>query len=81
MSGELRFFNPFAEIARTRNYLPHWQQPGATYFITFRLADAVPAGLRTGWLAERSAWMAWHPEPWSAETEKEYHERFRETLI
>ena len=75
-SGELRFFNPLAEIARTRNCLPHWQQPGATYFITFRLADAVPAGLRAGWLAERRAWMAWHPEPWSAEVEKEYHERF-----
>ncbi len=73
---ELRFFNPLAEIAKTRNHLPHWQQPGATYFITFRLADAVPAGLRAGWLAERSAWMAHHPEPWNAETEKEYHQRF-----
>ena len=24
----------------TRRHLPHWEQPGATYFITFRLKDA-----------------------------------------
>jgi len=39
---ELRFFNQFADIRQTRNFLPHWQQPGATYFIPFRLADACP---------------------------------------
>jgi putative transposase len=25
-----------AELARTRRWLPHWQQGGATYFVTFR---------------------------------------------
>jgi REP element-mobilizing transposase RayT len=73
---ERRFFDPFAAIRHTRNHLPHWQQPGATYFITFRLADAVPAGLRTEWTNEREAWLKWHPDPWSAEVEREYHERF-----
>ena len=73
---EPRFFNPFAEILKTRNHLPHWQQPGATYFITFRLADAIPSGLREEWRAEREAWLKWNPKPWSAELKKEYHERF-----
>ena len=74
--GSLRFFNPFEEIRKTANKLPHWQQPGATYFITFRLADAVPVALRAQWLAERDSWLAHHPEPWSTTVEQEYHERF-----
>lgn len=40
--NELRFFNPYADIRQTENRLPHWQQAGAFYFITFRLADAIP---------------------------------------
>jgi REP element-mobilizing transposase RayT len=74
--GELRFFDPFAEIDRHKNLLPHWQQPGATYFITFRLADAIPANLRAQWQAERAVWLGHHPEPWTAEIEREYHRRF-----
>jgi hypothetical protein len=35
----LHFFNPHAEIRHTENRLPHWQQTGAVYFVTFRLAD------------------------------------------
>jgi type I restriction enzyme R subunit/putative DNA methylase len=27
---------------RTRGYLPHWERAGATYFVTFRLADSIP---------------------------------------
>ena len=27
---------------RSRGYLPHWEQNNATYFVTFRLADALP---------------------------------------
>ena len=62
--GSLRFFNP------------HWQQKGATYFITFRLADSVPIHLRTQWEEECQVWLRFHPEPWDAETEQEYHKRF-----
>ena len=40
--NELHFFNPYAEIRQTENRLPHWQPQGAVYFVTFRLADAVP---------------------------------------
>src|SRR6267154_1410333 len=63
--AELRFFNPFADIRFTANRLPHWQQQGAVYFITFRLADAVPHHLRTQLESEREAWLRVHPQPWS----------------
>jgi REP-associated tyrosine transposase len=36
---ELRFFNRYADIRFAANRLPHWQQEGAVYFVTFRLAD------------------------------------------
>ena len=72
----LQFFNPYAEIKHTENRLPHWQQEGAVYFVTFRLADAVPENLRNQWEAERAIWLRFHPEPWNPETVQEYHKRF-----
>lgn len=72
----LRFFNPYEEIRFTENLLPHWQQKGAVYFITFRLADSIPTHLRTQWEEERTTWLRFHPEPWDPETEQEYHKRF-----
>jgi hypothetical protein len=50
---DLQFFNPYEGIRFTANRLPHWQQKGAVYFVTFRLADAVPQHLRTQWESER----------------------------
>jgi len=34
-----------------RGYLPHRDEPGLTQFVTFRLADAFPAALRSEWAA------------------------------
>ena len=73
---EARFFNPWAEIVVGANRLPHWEQPGATYFVTFHLADSLPAGRLAEWREEREAWRKWNPEPWSPAQEREYHERF-----
>jgi hypothetical protein len=72
----VRYFDPFADIERHANLLPHWQQPGATYFITFRLADSVPDTILREWEAERSMWLLHHPRPWSVDDEDEYHRRF-----
>jgi putative transposase len=73
---ELRFFNPYAKIQHTENRLPHWQQEGAVYFVTFRLADSVPSSLLNQWRDEREGWLRVHLEPWSFEIEREYHQRF-----
>jgi len=59
--SELHFFNPYAETAKTRNNLPHWQQKGAVYFVTFRLADAIPQSLLGPWQELREAWLLHHP--------------------
>src|SRR5437763_9425763 len=74
--NELRFFNPYADIRHTENRLPHWQQQSATYFVTFRLEDAVPMRLLKQWESEREAWLRVHPEPWTTEIEQEYYQRF-----
>jgi len=55
--SELRSFNPCEEIRHTEKRLPHWQQQGAVYFVTFRLADAIPAHLRDEWESERATWL------------------------
>jgi hypothetical protein len=60
--------------------LPHWQQKGAVYFITFRLVDSIPTRLRRQLEDERVAWLRFHPEPWDIETELEYHKRFTSAI-
>ena len=34
-------------------YLPHWTRDGATYAVTFRLADSLPQPVLDAWLVER----------------------------
>jgi putative transposase len=78
--ADLHFFNPYTDIRFTANRLPHWQQQGAVYFVTFRLADAVPRALRTQWESEREVWLRINPQPWNAEIEREYHGRFSSAI-
>src|SRR5205823_3462612 len=66
------------EIQKHRRNLPHWEQPDATYFVTFRLADAVPQGILRRWKEEIEAWRKFHPEPWDASTKYEYQKRFQD---
>lgn len=42
MPEEFKPFNRYGGVNRTRRRLPHWQQNGGTYFVTFRLADSLP---------------------------------------
>lgn len=37
-----RAFNPDMPVRFYSRHLPHWRQDGATYFVTFRLNDALP---------------------------------------
>lgn len=76
-----KFFNPYAEIRETfGKNLPHWQQEGVTYFLTYRLFDSMPAAVYRDWKFERENWIKWHPEPWNDEIQLEYHERFTQAL-
>ena len=40
-----------------RGSLPHWRQGGATYFVTFRLADSIPRSVVLRWQETRKAWL------------------------
>ncbi len=77
-SAPLPFLNPDHAIEMHANYLPHWQQGDVWIFVTWRLADSIPAERLRGWVAEKEAWLKAHPRPWDVEgrTEREFHERF-----
>ncbi|MBA2622345.1 MAG: carbamoyl-phosphate synthase large subunit, partial [Chthoniobacterales bacterium] len=74
-----RAFDEHGPVNQSRRNLPHWEQDGATYFVTFRLADSVPASLCARWRDELAAWDDRHPKPWDARTAFEYQERFLES--
>jgi len=57
-----RGLDPHAPVAVYRRHLPHWRQDGAAYFVTFRLADALPREAVEALKAEREVWLAAHPE-------------------
>jgi putative transposase len=76
MKRPVKFFDPTEETIKGAGKLPHWQQAGACYFITFRLADSIPSELMEKWKKDRDAWITNHPPPWSEETEDEYHRVF-----
>jgi REP element-mobilizing transposase RayT len=51
-------FNAFdnkRDAAIRLRHLPHWTQEGATYFVTFRLADSLPKSVYEKWQHERDA--------------------------
>src|SRR5205085_1727652 len=77
-TSRFRPVDPRAPVIQTRRRLPHWEQQGATFFITFRLADAVPQKLLRQWKEELETWRKFHPEPWDASTKYEYQKRFRD---
>ncbi len=75
------YLNPEAEIEKHKPFLlPHWQQDAKLYFVTWRLADSLPAEKLDEWTRERNAWLAQNPEPWNSETEREYHEKFSKSI-
>ncbi len=53
-------YYPDGETKVTRQNLPHWRQDGVTYFVTSRLADAMPASVLSRWNEERQAWLHKH---------------------
>ncbi len=60
-------------IQKYRRRLPHWTQDGATYFITFRLADSLPQEKLDELERRREQWEREHPEPRSEEDWQQFH--------
>ncbi len=60
--------------------LPHWNQAGAIYFVTFRLADSLPQEKVKIYSRERELWLANNPEPHTPEQKADYFEQFPKRL-
>jgi len=72
----ISYFDPDAPVANLAGNLPHWRQTGTTYFVTFRLADALPQPKLDQWREEIAQWMQQHPEPHAEETRRAFYDRF-----
>jgi putative transposase len=55
-----RPFDPEGEVRVYVRNLPHWRQPGATYFVTFRQDDSIPKYVLAEWLDIRQRWYRAH---------------------
>ena len=51
---KLEEVNPRISGVHSRGYLPHVKREGASYFVTFRLADSLPAEILLKFEAERA---------------------------
>jgi len=70
------FFDPNSEYQTSRRNLPHWNQEGVTYFVTFHLADSLPAKKLDAFKEEKNRWLDVNRPPLSETQLKEYHQRF-----
>lgn len=67
-----RGLHPDLPIQKYTRHLPHWRQAGATYFVTFRLNDALPQAKLQLLKDLRAEWERTHPEPRSEEDWTKY---------
>jgi putative transposase len=73
-------FTPFdlnKSVRRYIRHLPHWREDGATYFVTFRLADSLPDVKLKELRTLRSHWEHTCPEP---RTEDDWRAYAREVI-
>lgn len=70
------FLSPQFPITKHRHDLTHWQQDQSLVFLTWRLADSLPADFVEQWKSDCDAWIQENPRPWDAPTEIAYHQRF-----
>lgn len=68
--------DPAKPLSIYRRNLPHWRQDGATYFVTFRLADSIPVAKARQWRTERHHWYEARGLTKDL-TDTEWQERFR----
>jgi type I restriction enzyme R subunit len=60
MPAMFELFNAGGELSVRVAKLPHWYQPGVTYFVTFRTADSIPQSLLRSWHKRRDDWLRLH---------------------
>lgn len=50
-------FDPALDVRITAGKLPHWYQPGVTYFVTYRTDDSFPPQVADLWYRRRNDWL------------------------
>ena len=80
LDSNFRGFDEYSEVDVSRRNLPHWQQNDVTYFVTFRLADALPQNALRSLEAEREIWLQSHQEPLTRADLTEYYRLFNEQV-
>ncbi|HUS40559.1 MAG TPA: transposase [Pirellulales bacterium] len=70
--ASFRGLHPDLPLTVYYRHLPHWRQEGATYFVTFRLADALPQEKLHFLKRLRDEWERTHPPPRSEADWKDY---------
>ena len=60
MEATFRYFDPWEPVRIYECNLPHWRQPGALYFVTFRLGDSLPQAAVEQMAFERRKWLRAH---------------------
>jgi type I restriction enzyme R subunit len=53
-------FDPAMDVRITIGDLPHWYQPGVTYFVTYRTNDSLPVEVAALWYRRRDDWLQRH---------------------
>ncbi len=79
-SSYSKFYNPFSPVERSKHHLPHRQQGTIYYFVSWHMADSLPAEKLSRLDKERDFWLSSHPKPWDEKTEEEYHDRFSRAI-
>jgi hypothetical protein len=72
-----RGLNPQQPLSVYYRHLPHWRQDGASYFVTFRLADSLPQAKLQELALRKTEWERTHPPP---RTRQDWEEFTRQTM-
>jgi hypothetical protein len=75
--------NPLRSGVHTRGYLPHVKREGASYFVTFRLADSLPKEVLLRFeheRAERLRWLNSSPDAAERDVDAEVNRDFQRQI-
>lgn len=70
--GPIQWFDPDAVDRHHGTNLPHYEMPGAIYFVTFRLGDSLPQKVYQELAAARDAFLRKHPFPHTDEQDRQF---------
>jgi REP element-mobilizing transposase RayT len=74
------FYDPSSPKSVAKRKLPHWSQEGSLHFVTFRLADSMPAEMTSQLKSQKDAWHLRNTGPLNDEQRKEYYFLFSERV-